>query len=120
MERLSCTNLWDSIWGGSDQTLVLASSIPMQMSRELRLNALGRLNRDNDVARQICDSCHYSKALESVMEHRGDSAGGGVQKQNKGLGEGMTYQPLQACESSMRSQPYCLYNDCPSAASEER
>jgi hypothetical protein len=32
MEGLSSTNLWDFIYRGSNQTLVLASSISMQMS----------------------------------------------------------------------------------------
>jgi len=66
MEGLTSTNLWDSICRGRNETLVLASSIPMQMPRELRLNALGRLNRDNEVAGQICDSCNYWRAMESV------------------------------------------------------
>jgi hypothetical protein len=70
MEGLSSTDLWDSICRGSNQTLVLACSIPVQMYGELGLNALGRLNRDNEVTGQICNSCRYSKAMESVMmEH---------------------------------------------------
>jgi hypothetical protein len=88
MEGLSSTNLWDFICRGSNQTLVLASSISMQMSRELGFDALGRLNRDNEVAGQICDSCNYWRATESVPNGTRGGLGWrwGVQKQNKGLG----------------------------------
>jgi hypothetical protein len=121
MRGLSSTNLWDSICRGSNQTLVLASSIPMQMSRELGFDALGGLNRDNEVAGQICDSGNYSRATESVPSGTSGELGwrGGAGTK-QGFWEGITYQPLQASESLMRAQPYCLYNDCPSAANEGR
>jgi hypothetical protein len=54
------------------------------------------------------------------MEHRRDSVGGGGAETKQGSWEGITYQPLQACESLMKAQPYCLYSDCPSAANEGR
>jgi hypothetical protein len=83
MERLGSANLWDLICRGSNQTLVLASSISMQMPRELRFDVLGRLNRDNEVAGQICDSCNYWRATESVPNGTSGELGWEVGCRNK-------------------------------------
>jgi hypothetical protein len=57
------TNLRDTITSGSNETPVLAARVTMQVRRELGLNCLSWLDRNNDIAGQVCNSCHYSKAI---------------------------------------------------------
>ena len=98
----------------------------MQVRRELRLNSVSGLNRNDYVAGQVCNSRHYSQQLLLASLHREDSGqggGGGCIGRDKGLRENarqMTYRPLQACESSMMRSPCCQCGDCPSATSERR
>jgi hypothetical protein len=50
--------LWDVAGSGRHETGVTTTSISVQMFREGRINSLRGLDRDNDVAGQVCDSGH--------------------------------------------------------------
>ncbi len=62
------------------------------MRRELRLQALCGLDRDNHIAGQICDSCHYSDAIavsSSTLAWKKKMFGeGGVEEQGSRANEG--------------------------------
>jgi hypothetical protein len=121
--KVDCTCLWDPIFCGSNEALVLAPSIAMQVRRELRLNSLSRLDRDNYVAGQVCNSCHYSEAIgvSTVARRRlGARRGAEAERQGSRENERQTYRPLQACESSMMPSPCCQSGSCPSAGSKGR
>lgn len=58
----------------------------MQVRRELRLNSVSGLNRNDYVAGQVCNSRHYSQQLLLASLHREDSGqgGGGLHRQRQG------------------------------------